>query len=198
MSSIFSYEIDERNLRVQLKNLEVPRKEEAWQKFEAYAHVNAKSDEQPMFQHLQFRLNRNIVMPAIFGAIILLFSFLLYNFVSIKKDTVQADDTAAIVAEPSQATELVSEIIPATPAPQIDAPLAAVEKTSPEKISQELSPALPVIPAPSQAARARDQSTLEKTNAAERKRQRRIERETLSSIKPSVVTEEAAEAEITQ
>ena len=76
MSTIFSYEIDERNLRVQLKNLEIPLKEEAWQKFEIFKQTNTQIEQTPFLQNLQFRLNRNVVMPAIFGSITFLTHFL--------------------------------------------------------------------------------------------------------------------------
>lgn len=84
MSSHFNYEIEERNMRKQLKELEVSYKEEAWLNYEVYAkqfHIDHKSHLIPNFN---FSLNRTVILPVIFGGIIVLFSFLLFNFINIK------------------------------------------------------------------------------------------------------------------
>src|SRR5437868_12028792 len=84
MSNHFTYEIDERNLRLQLKNLEVPFKEESWQKFDSFLRTSALSFNNDQARGFQFTLNRNIVLPVAFGLVILLFSLLLFNFINIK------------------------------------------------------------------------------------------------------------------
>ncbi len=194
MSTIFSYEIDERNLRVQLKNLEIPLKEEAWQKFEIYKQTNTQIEQTPFLQNLQFRLNRNVVMPAIFGSIILLFSLLLYNFVSIKKDKEQQETVASVPA-----LETASEPEPeaVTTAPEVQATLLSTEEMPvPETLPAEVT-APAETPAPEAPAITTNSETRQ-AEAAERKRQRRRERETLSAIKPSIITEDAAEVEMPQ
>ncbi len=194
MSTIFSYEIDERNLRVQLKNLEIPLKEEAWQKFEIFKQTNTQIEQTPFLQNLQFRLNRNVVMPAIFGSIILLFSLLLYNFVSIKKDKEQQETVASVPA-----LETASEPEPeaVTTAPEVQATLLSTEEMPvPETLPAEVT-APAETPAPEAPAITTNSETRQ-AEAAERKRQRRRERETLSAIKPSIITEDAAEVEMPQ
>jgi len=194
MSTIFSYEIDEHNLRVQLKNLEIPLKEEAWQKFEIYKQTNTQIEQTPFLQNLQFRLNRNVVMPAIFGSIILLFSLLLYNFVSIKKDKEQQETVASVPA-----LETASEPEPeaVTTAPEVQATLLSTEEMPvPETLPAEVT-APAETPAPEAPAITTNSETRQ-AEAAERKRQRRRERETLSAIKPSIITEDAAEVEMPQ
>jgi hypothetical protein len=194
MSTIFSYEIDERNLRVQLKNLEIPLKEEAWQKFEIYKQTNTQIEQTPFLQNLQFRLNRNVVMPAIFGSIILLFSLLLYNFVSIKKDKEQQETVASV---PALETASESEPEAVTTAPEVQATLLSTEEMPvPETLPAEVT-APAETPAPEAPAITTNSETRQ-AEAAERKRQRRRERETLSAIKPSIITEDAAEVEMPQ
>ena len=203
MSTIFSYEIDERNLRVQLKNLEIPLKEEAWQKFDSYARTHGQPEQSPVFQQLQFRLNRNVVMPAIFGTIILVFSLMLYNFVSIKKDKIH--NTEAVIAP---ASEMAAEIPPAdAPAAQPASPqiekIQVIEKPVVEK--PVIETALAEIPAPKVSEPVEEpktvtapENTVERTVNTEKNRQRKLDKATLSAIKPSVITEEEAEAEIPQ
>lgn len=194
MSTIFSYEIDERNLRVQLKNLEIPLKEEAWQKFETYTQNHTKTEQKPFLQNLQFGLNRNVVMPAIFGTIILLFSLLLYNFVSIKKDKDQQETVSS-----SSPLEIASEPEPEAlnTAPEVQPTLLSTEEMPvPETLPAEVI--LPTETPIPEAPAVTTNSDTRKAEAAERKRQRRSERETLSAIKPTIITEEAAEAEIPQ
>jgi len=79
----FTYEIDERNLRVKVKNMELPLKEGAWESFEEYSMEQSKhgSDGGMAFK---FSLNRNVMILAVFGAVILSFSLLLFNFITIK------------------------------------------------------------------------------------------------------------------
>lgn len=84
MSNHFTYEIDERNLRVKLKDFELPYNNEAWHKFEA-ALVTQKKDTEENKPSIKISLNRRFVLPVIFGSIILLFSIVLFNFISIKK-----------------------------------------------------------------------------------------------------------------
>jgi hypothetical protein len=194
MSTIFSYDIDERNLRVQLKNLEIPLKEEAWQKFEIYSQSNAKTEQTPFLQNLQFGLSRNVVMPAIFGSIILLFSLLLYNFVSIKKDKEQ-QETISSLPPLENASEPEPEVV--STAPEVQTTLISTEEMPvPETLPAEVTaPAETPVP---EAPAITTNSETRQAEAAERKRQRRRERETLSAIKPSIITEEAAEVEMPQ
>jgi cytoskeletal protein RodZ len=84
MSNIFTYAIDERTLKIQLKGMEAAATEQAWHKFEMYADAHPFTQPQNRFKNFQVNLNRNVVLPVVFGVIICLFSFLLFNFISIK------------------------------------------------------------------------------------------------------------------
>lgn len=84
MSSHFKYEIDERNLRLQLKENELSFSEDAWQKFEAFTNAQKSSANDAIIKRISVPLNRNLVLPAVFGVVIILFSLLLFNFINIK------------------------------------------------------------------------------------------------------------------
>ena len=100
--SNFTYEIDERNLRIQLKEFVVPLKEDAWQKFETFSDSMVSQQRENRLKSFNFSLNRSVVLPSVFGIIIILFSFLLVNFVSIKNPVKESDQKVetAIVSAP--------------------------------------------------------------------------------------------------
>lgn len=143
--SHFKYEIDERNIRLQLKEMEMPFSEEAWQKFENYSSSHTSSVGETSVKRFQFSLNRNVILPTVFGAIIVSFSLLLFNFVNIKNpNSVRearaetspqsfANEPAAI--QKNQPTPAVKAAEPAgivqQPALQPPAPVEKAQETQP-------------------------------------------------------------------
>ncbi|MDI1354348.1 MAG: hypothetical protein PSX36_05500 [bacterium] len=91
MSKTFTYEIDERRLRLQLRDVNVPLKEDAWDKFEVYAQAHPLEQPKHRFTKFELKLSRNVLLPLVFGGIICVFSFLLFNFISIKKPIGQTE-----------------------------------------------------------------------------------------------------------
>lgn len=114
MSRHFTYEIDERNLRMQLKDLELPCDEEAWQKFSTYSNAQKIKSQEHRFSKVNISLSRNVLIPAVFVAIILLFSFLLFNFITINNPVKQE--------APNQVHETPSGVIASKPASGIQEP----------------------------------------------------------------------------
>ena len=85
MSNHFTYEIDERNIRLQLKGFKIEAKEEDWQRFQGHSSENYNFRQGIKVEdRFNITLNRNVVLPVVFGIIILVFSLLLVNFMSIK------------------------------------------------------------------------------------------------------------------
>lgn len=203
MSKPFTYEIDERRLRLQMSNMEMPLKEEAWAKFEAYAQ--AHPPEQPIrrFKNFELNLNRNVLLPVVFGIIISVFSFLLFNFISLKKpleqETQKLPESAAVAEQNKQITE------PA--APNALESVALSEKTlssgaSVETIVQGNNTA-PDGPSPSDIQnevsekQTRPQNSVilpvkeeSKTEPVTHRKSKRNSEQQLSEIKPSTVSDE--------
>ncbi|MDP1800654.1 MAG: hypothetical protein Q8L81_04835 [Bacteroidota bacterium] len=122
MSSHFNYEIEERNMRNQLKELEVPFKEEAWYNYEAYAKQFQSVHKTQLLTNFNFALNRTLILPIVFGGIIILFSFLLFNFINIKNTKTKP--------EVSEATPPVTSLKPKPePKKQIIVPVKKEEIT---------------------------------------------------------------------
>jgi len=85
MSSHYSYDIDERNLRTKLKGSETPYAEDIWLKFETYQQTHQKQQSiDDVVKKISFTINRNVILPIVFGSIIIAFSLLLFNFINIK------------------------------------------------------------------------------------------------------------------
>jgi hypothetical protein len=123
MSSHFNYEIDERNVRNQLKAIEMPFKEEAWYSYEAYAKQVQSTHKSQLLPNFNFALNRNVVLPVVFGAIIVLFSFLLFNFINIKNTKTEKKE----VVETKPAVTSIS-VEKKAPAPKKEIKVIEVKK----------------------------------------------------------------------
>lgn len=125
MTRHFTYEIDERKLRVKLKDLEVPFKDSAWDSFEQFSNLQSKSHADAR-AGMKISLNRNALMLSVFAVVIVSFSMLLFNFISIKNPKKDAEPLAEATATEMQATK------PEQPEtkPPVQKPLATVTNTS--------------------------------------------------------------------
>ena len=116
MSSHFNYEIEERNMRNQLKELELPYKEDAWLNYEDYAKQFQSVHKTQLIPNFNFALNRTIILPVVFGGIIILFSFLLFNFINIKnsktKQEVSETKTPTVTPEKPKPEPKKQVIVP--------------------------------------------------------------------------------------
>lgn len=84
MSSHFNYEIDEKLLRQKLSNYSASLDNDAWQRFETHRNLKPKSGSiESAFKNIHFTVNKSVVLPLVFGTVIIAFSYLLYNFISI-------------------------------------------------------------------------------------------------------------------
>ncbi len=101
MSSHYSYDIDERNLRIKLKDSEMPFTEDIWLKFENYQLTHQKQQNiNEVVKKFSFTLNRNVILPLVFGSVIIAFSLLLFNFINIKKKPVIANNNLTVTTNP--------------------------------------------------------------------------------------------------
>lgn len=215
MSNHFTYEIDERNLRRQLNDHALPFKEEAWHNFERYTSAQSTFKRENRMKSLNITLNRNVVLPVVFGVIVILFSFLLVNFISIKnpKSTEQKAETAVTpaltqsvkteqkvsekatnpVAEDAQKTE--PSAVSATP----EQKTAAIQQASVPVQNALATPVNSAIQNPADNGTVSNSET--KTEPVVKKKHRRpasevVESEILPEIRPTLVTEERDADEI--
>lgn len=85
MSSPFSYELDERQIKLMLQDVELTCCEQAWQKFEEFSAVERKASLNVTVPKLNFGISRSIIIPIFFILLIAGFSSILFSFVDFKK-----------------------------------------------------------------------------------------------------------------
>lgn len=85
MSSPFSYDLDERQIKILLQHAELEFNEEAWNKFEALTPIENKFSYGKSIPNFNIGISRSIIVPIIFIVLIGGFSTLLFSFVDFKK-----------------------------------------------------------------------------------------------------------------
>ncbi len=85
MSSPFSYDLDERQIKIILQHAELEYNEEAWHNFEAIAPLETKFSYGKSIPTINIGISRSIIVPIIFIVFIGGFSTLLFSFVDFKK-----------------------------------------------------------------------------------------------------------------
>jgi hypothetical protein len=215
--SHFTYEIDERNLRLQLKDLSLPLKDDAWQKFEAFADDTGGQRHESKLPGFSLNLSRNLILPSAFGVIIILCSFLLVNFVNIKNPVKSYDQKAeikavpivepapAVKAEPSQPAVVKDKKaeLPATSQAAPEMSPAPVKEPQAEQIvsTTALQGDSGVRPTQAQAAVISEPASTESLTTADDLKARRmakrraeaLESEKLKEISPTPVVEDSSE-----
>jgi hypothetical protein len=188
--SQFKYEIDERNLRLQLKAMEVPFSEEAWHKFESFSASCRGGGEQRVAKRFQLSFNRNVVLPVVFGSVIILFSLLLFNFVNIKNPN-PAREARAESTPPAiqQAAVEVKKELPAPVETVAQPPVAEVSMPVENKIKNTLPVTAPAERIQQPVAEPEQQATPATTEASPKIRI------TKSQTEPSINTQAASSTE---
>ncbi len=89
MSGHFVYEIDERKLRVKLQEIEVEQKQDSWSNFESYYLSKNKAQNDGPLKNFYVPISMNIVLPLVFGLIIIIVAVILFKFISIKNPEIK-------------------------------------------------------------------------------------------------------------
>jgi hypothetical protein len=189
MSKQFTYAIDEQSLRGKLTNMSAPLREDAWSRFDSYAVAHARPVETNRFKSFNIQLSRATVLPAAFAMIIIFFSFLLFNFISInpKKANLNQPVPSASVPFPQVTVEPLNTtpLQPQTLSADITNQVAV--KTPEAAIVKE-----PVITQESKASVA-DESMLTASNVPSAKKRRPADvagATHMQEIRPTIVTED--------
>lgn len=197
----FVYEIDERNLRVKLKDVELPLKEGAWENFEEYSNKHKKHSAEDG-ANFKFSFNRNVILLLVFGLVIVFFSFLLYNFVSIK------NPKAAVVPKPEENKVVAEPVQKVMPEPAVKIVQAAIKDTImvkdtvavkkegiaetkvvvPEPVVEKEAPK--VVAEAKKAEREDPEAEAKKAEELKKKQEKRAAAALARKIKPAVVTED--------
>lgn len=207
MSHTFTYEINESDLRKQIKNFSLPGREDAWRKFEAYAYTVKEQSFETRLKQFNFSLNRAVVLPVVFGLIIIIFSFLLVNFITIKnpsRATPETENTAVknvapvVTQHPKPEKQKVNEVVhvkqDSIPHREQEAvKLQEPEENQPvvqEAVTEKKTPALiePIVSDHTSADTIVGEET--KNKKKNKKRSDISETQKLEEIKPTPILEE--------
>jgi len=204
--SNFTYEIDERNLRLKMKEFTVPVKEEDWQKFETFSDTMISQSRENRMR-FNFSLNRNVVLPSVFGVIIILFSFLLVNFVSIKNPVRAVDQKSEELPVMPMQEPKIEQTVPRAEKAKVETPAAVTETVVDIKPEEKAmmtalvtepeitnTPSIATsVETPSDIA---SQETEAKAKRREIRRAEALEAQKLLEIRPTPVSEERDAEEI--
>lgn len=105
MNSQFSYELDERQIRILMQSGELSFNETAWQRFESSEKtVSSATSKVVKFVpniNLNFSVNRSVIIPVFFVALIGGMSILLFSFVDFKKKPEVVTEKPLIITPPT-------------------------------------------------------------------------------------------------
>ncbi|MCW3075785.1 MAG: hypothetical protein JWO32_394 [Bacteroidetes bacterium] len=142
MSSHFNYEIDEQNLRGKLKEYVLPGKEEMWTQFENFSDLNRSGFKSSALPSFNININRTLILPFVFGGVVILFSLLLFNFISIKNKNL-----ANSIKQPLMPVKKTQSPLPSKPSKQLIA--AKINSDSlPGSPALTSATSLPKVPSP--------------------------------------------------
>ena len=85
MSNQFSYELDERQIRILMQNAELEYDESVWQKFSSIPVVDHKQSISAFIPKINIGISRSVIVPIFFILMIGGLSTLLFSFVDFKK-----------------------------------------------------------------------------------------------------------------
>lgn len=140
MSSQFSYELDERQIRILMQNGQLEYNEAAWNRFEAASGSYKTRELKPhVSTGFNFSISRSVIVPVLFVAMIGGLSVLLFSFVDFKKKE-EAVKEIPLVPNADNAPKKAA----VKPSPEITKPKVAVVTTSPVVKTQTIASA-PVI-----------------------------------------------------
>lgn len=120
MSSQFSYELDERQIKILMQSGEVDYNETAWQRFESNITKEVAVTSVSAFSpKINFGISRSIIVPILFVGLIGSLSVLLFSFVDFKKkeEVVTETPLKATPPEVKKTVETPKQTIATKPAP---------------------------------------------------------------------------------
>lgn len=101
MNSQFSYELDERQIRIMMQSGETEFSESSWQRFESLSKNSVVCSKSVSFSpKINLSISRSIIVPIFFIALIGGLSVLLFSFVDFKKKEEVVKEKPLIIPEP--------------------------------------------------------------------------------------------------
>ncbi len=159
MSNQFSYELDERQIRIMLRDGETENDPAAWNRFEQMEQPDVKPKQASFSPRFNVSISRSVLVPLIFVVLIGGLSATLFSFVDFKKKDVkvtktipeqkspetaaniQAQPAATVSATPEKVLSTPAENTTAAPTPTIQQAKLTQTETKPAVQKTETKPA---------------------------------------------------------
>lgn len=164
MSNQFSYELDERQIRIMLRDGETENDPAAWNRFEQMAQPDVKPKQASFSPRFNISISRSVLVPLIFVVLIGGLSATLFSFVDFKKKdvkvvktvpeqkstetqaTIQAQPVTTVSSAPEKVVSAPVENTAAAPIPTVQQPSLTQTETKQAIQKTETKPA-EVVPA---------------------------------------------------
>lgn len=141
MSNQFSYELDERQIRIMLRDGEAESDPAAWNRFEQMEQHDVKPKQASFSPRFNVSISRSVLVPLIFVVLIGGLSATLFSFVDFKKKDVKVtkavpeqkspETVAAVKTQPTATLNTTAEKAVSTPAEKITtAPTPTVQQAA--------------------------------------------------------------------
>jgi hypothetical protein len=157
MNNQFSYELDERQIRIMLRDGEAENDATAWNRFEQLAQPDVKAKKTSFSSGFNISISRSVLVPLIFVVLIGGLSATLFSFVDFKKKDVQVtkntleqkspdasvktQPATTVNTTPEKTVNAAAEKIIATPTPTVQPPAITHTETKPAVQKTETKPA---------------------------------------------------------
>lgn len=159
MSNQFSYELDERQIRIMLRDGEAERDPAAWNRFEQMEQTDVKPKPASFSPRFNISISRSVLVPLVFVVLIGGLSATLFSFVDFKKKEVkvsnavpeqkkaetpvlkQAQPSASLNTTPENVAGTSTETITTAPTPTVQQPALTHNNTKQAAQKTETKPA---------------------------------------------------------
>lgn len=102
MSRHFNYELDERRIKILLKENSMPYSDDVWNEFVAKTKPLAKASKLPNFKpNVSFEINKSVVLTGVFVILIGSFTLLIAKFVDFKSSGANLESVREVKPDPS-------------------------------------------------------------------------------------------------
>lgn len=100
MSRHFNYELDERRIKILLKENSMPYSEDVWNEFLSKTKPINKVNKLPNFKPISFAVNKNVVLTGIFILLIGSFTLLIANYIDFGSSRKNSTTEREVIPEP--------------------------------------------------------------------------------------------------
>lgn len=139
MSRHFNYELDERRIKILLKENSMPYSDDVWNEFLSQTKPINKTTKLPTFKPVSFAINKSVLLTGVFILLIGSFTFLIANYVDF--GSAQSNKTIEREVKPDPDNFKLTKVAKALPVKKTETSPAVVPTT---QTLAAITPSVPV------------------------------------------------------